>query len=417
MTRTLGNDLETNTKTAQKLVQEGLATIEDMTTALRKLDAYTTSELKKGSQQLVRTSKTRSEYKVARHLAEFSNAFQALLDRLKVPDDPQAPTPAGVRQFHDSSILFAQDVKTLFTKYRVILYAPWIRSRKEFKTLRSSVLAFGKKMVELKQFSDEQFSLNREAEVFLRRLAQLRTRHQTLIQIQQQLRTLQQEEQEALDRKRALERQLKTLQKNSRFHEWEQIHRNKYGLDQKIRQVIRPLKRALKKIENQAETVQALFTARAMANIGIYQEDPYHAFVAADDGPNVLIEIARGIKESIQTEKLMIDKARGRKALEAAKRVIQNPRHLHNLMAVHLELEAAIAQFRSSPDTEALFTEITRIEAQSKEVDQLLRKIARQSKRIKTNLTKEQNILDEQKAELEKLARTLTGKPLKIVDA
>ena len=416
LNREIGKKLEQNSRTARKLVQEGLATIGDMTHAASKIEDYAANELRKGTEQLVRTTRTRSEYKVARHLSDFSGALQVLLERIKVPDS-QDPDYNSLRQFHDFSLLFARDAKTLFTKFRVILAAPWIRSRKELKDLRSSVIAFGEKMAELKQFNDEKFSLNREVEVFLRRLSKLRTQHQTLNQTKQKLSTLHKEELTVLERKNELEHQMKVLQKNSRFHEWENIQRIKYELELKIRKLINPLKRTLKKIENQAETVQEFFTDRAMEQIHNYLEDPYNAFVADDDGPTVLIELARGIKESIQTEKLVIDKSRGRKGLEAAERMIQNPNRLHKLLETHMELETSITQFQSAPETAELFKEIARIEAQFEEVDLVLREIARRRKRIKAQMTKDQNVLAEQISEMERLAKKLTGKVLKIIDA
>lgn len=415
LNREIGNKLNQNTRTAQKLVQEGLATIRDITNPIRKIENYAKSELRKGSEQLVRTSKTRSEYKVARHLSDFSEALLALLESLKVPD-PQNPDYNALRQFHDSSLHFARDAKTIFSKYRVILAAPWIRSRKEIKDLRSSLIAFGKKMAELKQFSDETFSLNRETEMFLRRSLQLRTQHQKLNKITQKLNELQKEEIMALDRKKELESQIKTLQKDSNFREWENIQRIKYELEQKIRKIIRPLKRALKKIETQADAVQEFFTPRAMEQIGNYLEDPYRAFVMDDDGPNVLIEVARGIKESIQTGKLVIDKSRGRKGVAAAERLIQNPRLVHSPIEAHRELEANIEQFRSSSETAILFQEMSGIEAQVEDVECTLHEIARRRKRIKTRMAKDQKRLTEQMSELEKMGKKLTGKVIKIVD-
>ncbi|MFQ5820575.1 MAG: hypothetical protein ACE5I5_11350 [Candidatus Heimdallarchaeota archaeon] len=415
LNREIGKKLNQNTRTAQKLVQEGLATVRDITNPLRKIEDYATSELRKGSEQLVRTSKTRSEYKVARHLSEFSEAIQALLESLKVPD-PQNPDYNVLRQFHDSSLHFARDVKTIFSKYRVILAAPWIRSRKEIKDLQSSLIAFGKKMAELKQFSDETFSLNREAEVFLRRSSQLRIQHQKLNKITQELNELHKQEITALERKRELESQIKTLQKDSNFREWENIQRTKYELEQKIRKIIRPLKRALKKIETQADMVQEFFTPRAMEQIGNYLENPYRAFVMDDDGPNVLIEVARGIKESIQTGKLVIDKSRGRKGVAAAERLIQNPRLVHSPIEAHRELEANIEQFRSSSETAILFQEMSGIEAQVEDVEGTLQVIARRRNRIKTRMTKDQKRLTEQMSELETMGKKITGKVIKIVD-
>lgn len=415
LNREIGKKLNQNTRTAQKLVQEGLATVRDITNPLRKIEDYATSELRKGSEQLVRTSKTRSEYKVARHLSEFSEAIQALLESLKVPD-PQNPDYNVLRQFHDSSLHFARDIKTIFSKYRVILAAPWIRSRKEIKDLQSSLIAFGKKMAELKQFSDETFSLNREAEVFLRRSSQLRIQHQKLNKITQELNELHKQEITALERKRELESQIKTLQKDSNFREWENIQRTKYELEQKIRKIIRPLKRALKKIETQADMVQEFFTPRAMEQIGNYLENPYRAFVMDDDGPNVLIEVARGIKESIQTGKLVIDKSRGRKGVAAAERLIQNPRLVHSPIEAHRELEANIEQFRSSSETAILFQEMSGIEAQVEDVEGTLQVIARRRNRIKTRMTKDQKRLTEQMSELETMGKKITGKVIKIVD-
>ncbi len=412
----IGKKLNQNSRTAQKLVQEGLTTVRDITNAIRKIEDYATSELRKGSEQLVRTTKTRSEYKVARHLNEFSEAFQVILERLKAPD-PQNPDYNALRQFHDSSLQFARDAKTIFSKYRVILAAPWIRSRKEIKDLHSSLIAFGKKMADLKQFSDETFSLNREADVFLRRSSQLRTQHQKLNKINQELNELQKEEITALERKRELESQIKALQKDANFRKWENIQRAKYKLEQKIRKIIRPLKRALKKIETQADAVQEFFTPRAMERIGNYLEDPYCAFVMDDDGPNVLIELARGIKESIQTGKLVIDKSRARKSLASAERLIQNPRLVYSPIEAHRELEANIEQFRSSSETAILFQEISGIEAQVEDVEGILRKIARRRKRIKTRIAKDQKLLAELMSEVEKIGKKLTGKVFKIINS
>lgn len=415
LNREIGKKLNQNTRTAQKLVQEGLTTVRDISNAKRKIEDYATSELRKGSEQLVRTTKTRSEYKVARHLNEFSEAFQAILERLKAPD-PQNPDYNALRQFHDSSLQFARDAKTIFSKYRVILAAPWIRSRKEIKDLHSSLIAFGKKMAELKQFSDETFSLNREADMFLRRSSKLRSQHQKLNKITQELNELQKEEITGLERKRELESQIKALQKDANFRKWENIQRTKYKLEQKIRKIIRPMKRALKKIETQADAVQEFFTPRAMEQIGNYLEDPYCAFVMDDDGPNVLIELARGIKESIQTGKLVIDKSRGRKSLASAERLIQNPRLVHSPIEAHRELEANIEQFRSSSETAILFQEISGIEAQVEDVESTLQKIARRRKRIKTRIAKDQKLLAELMSELEKMGKKLTGKVFKIID-
>lgn len=415
LNREIGKKLNQNTRTAQKLVQEGLTTVRDISNAKRKIEDYATSELRKGSEQLVRTTKTRSEYKVARHLNEFSEAFQAILERLKAPD-PQNPDYNALRQFHDSSLQFARDAKTIFSKYRVILAAPWIRSRKEIKDLHSSLIAFGKKMAELKQFSDETFSLNREADMFLRRSSKLRSQHQKLNKITQELNELQKEEITGLERKRELESQIKALQKDANFRKWENIQRTKYKLEQKIRKIIRPMKRALKKIETQADAVQEFFTPRAMEQIGNYLEDPYCAFVMDDDGPNVLIELARGIKESIQTGKLVIDKSRGRKSLASAERLIQNPRLVHSPIEAHRELEANIEQFRSSSETAILFQEISGIEAQVEDVESTLQKIARRRKRIQTRIAKDQKLLAELMSELEKMGKKLTGKVFKIID-
>ncbi|MFQ6125199.1 MAG: hypothetical protein ACE5R6_11430 [Candidatus Heimdallarchaeota archaeon] len=413
LNREIGKKLKQNTRTAQKLVQEGLAIIRDITNAIRKIEDYVTSELRKGSEQLVRTTKTRSEYKVARHLNKFSEAFQVMLKSLKV-SDPQNPDYNTLRQFHDSSLQFARDAKTLFSKYRVILAAPWIRSRKEIKDLHSSLIAFGKKMAELKQFSDETFSLNREAEVFLRRSSQLRTQHQKLNEIIRELNELQKEEIVVLKRKRELESQIKVLQKDPNFQEWENIQRAKYELEQKIRKIIRPLKRALKKIETQADAVQEFFTPRAMEQIGNYLEDPYQAYIMDNNSPNVLIEVARGIKESIQTGKLVIDKSRGRKGIAAAERLIQNPRLVHNPIEAQRKLEADIEQFRSSSETAILFQEISGIEAQLKDVESKLQEIARRKKRIKTRMAKDQKLLAKQMNELENMGKKLTGEILKI---
>ncbi len=173
----------------------------------------------------------------------------------------------------------------------------------------------------------------------------------------------------------------------------------------------------MKKIETQADAVQEFFTPRAMEQIGYYLEDPYSAFVMDDDGPNVLIEVARGIKESIQTGKLVIDKSRGRKGLEAAERLIQNPRLVYSPIEAHKELEANIEQFRSSSDTAILFQEISRIEAQVKVVESTLKEIARRRKRIQTRMMKDQNLLTEQMNELEKIGKKLTGKVFKIVNS
>ena len=409
--RELDKDLEKNIKTAQKLVKESLEIITDMTRKVKKLEEKATAELSKGSQQLVRTTRTRTEYKVSRHLANFAVAFQKLLSSINVPDI-KSPTPSAMRQFHDSSVLFARDVKTLFSKFRTILYAPWIRN--EARELQKIFVGFIRKRSEFKRFNDSNFSLNRDVEIFLNRLDQLQARYQVLLKSTQELHNLQTEEKVIHSRKQELKRQLEEIQSDSSFNKWEEIQRKQYTLEQTLQKYVSPLKRALRKIENQVDNVQSHFTPQALAQIGAYLETPYITFVADENGPNVLVEMAHGIIECIQTEKLVIDKSRGRKSITAAERVIQNKNRLQSLILDHHALEEEIALFRSSSTTKTLFNKISQLEEQSHAVDRSLRDHAQEIDRINSTLNIEQKLYDEQKNGLEQMIKALTRKSIKI---
>jgi len=415
MTQEIGKDLEKNIKTAQKLIQERMGHIKDMSNAIRKLENYAKSELDKGAQELVRSTRARSTYKVARHLAEFSTSFQTALDGLKIPD-PRNPTSEEIQQYYTSSVRFSRDAKNLFSKYRVILAAPWIRSKKESKELRTSFITFLEKRTNLKKFIDEQLLLNRKADAFLQLSARLQSHHQNLETMRKELNDLQENEQEILKQTQTQENTLKTLQINSNFRKWEQIQQHKYAIEQKLQKLVNPLKRALKKIENQSDAVQTFFTPRAMAQIGGYLEDPYRTFVTGENGPEILLEIAKGIQESIQAEKLVIGKARGRKGLDGAERLIRRSEILNELIEEHKKLEATIKQFRTSPPAEELFNALTKIETQSKKIETIRRELVRQKSRLKTKYAQEEKHLTELKNELEQMARELTNKSLKIID-
>ncbi len=220
MHRELDKDLDKNIKTARKLVKESLEIITDMTRKIKILEEKATAELSKGSQQLVRTTRTRTEYKVSRHLANFVESFQKLLPSINVPD-VKSPTPSAMRQFHDSSVLFARDIKNLFIKFRTILYAPWIRS--EAKELQKTFIGFINKRSEFKRFNDSHFSLNRDVEIFYNRLDQLQTRYQVLLKSNKELHNLQTKEKEIHSRKQELKRQLVEIQSESSYSKWEEI--------------------------------------------------------------------------------------------------------------------------------------------------------------------------------------------------
>lgn len=415
MTREIGKDLEKNIKTAQKLIQERIRHIRDITNAIRKLETYATNELDKGAQELVRSTRARSTYKVARHLAEFSTSFQTALDSLKIPD-PRTPTAEEIQQYYTSSVRFARDAKNLFAKYRVILHAPWIRSKKEYKELRTSFITYLEKRNNMKKFIDEQLSLNQKADAFLQISIRLESYHQNLETIRNELNDLQENEQEIITQIQNQENTLKALQTNSNFRKWEQIQQQKYAIEQKLQKLVTPLKRALKKIENQSDAVQSFFTPRAMAQIGGYLEDPYRTFVTGENGPEILLEIAKGIQESIQADKLVIGKARGRKGLDGAERLIRRSEVLNELIEEHNKLEATIKQFRSSPPAEELFNALIKIETQSKDMETTRRELTRQKSRLKTKYAQEEKHLTELKNEIEQMARELTNKSLKIID-